>query len=121
MLLLARLIAVLILVIGIIDIISPQIMKKILVFWKEGKRLYAAGVIRLLFAVVFLLVASQARAAGAIVFFGILFLVGGILSFTMKQEKQLAMIAWFEGKSDNILRLWAGLVILIGAVLLFSI
>ena len=121
MLILVRIIGVIITVMGIIILLSPKIMKQLIAFFEQGKRLYLAGVLRILFGIVFLLVATQCRLVGVIVVLGILFLIGGILIFTLGLEKSKSILKWWERKSPLVFRLVSLIPIFIGVLILYSI
>lgn len=121
MLILAKLVAILIIVVGIIYLVSPKVMRQVMAYYEQGKRIYTGGVIRLLFSVILLLVASQCRLVGIVIVFGILFLIGGILVFALGLDKLKSILRWYTEKSDIVLRLFAVLAVIIGALLLFSI
>jgi uncharacterized protein YjeT (DUF2065 family) len=121
MLILAKLVAILIIVFGIIYLVSPKVVRQVISYFEQGKRIYAGGVIRILFSVILLLVASQCRWVGVVIVFGILFLVGGIFVFAFNLEKSKSILRWYAEKSDIVLRLFAILTVVIGVLLLFSI
>jgi uncharacterized protein YjeT (DUF2065 family) len=95
-------------------------MRKMLSFWMHGKRLYVGGLLRLLFGAIFLWSASQARLRGVIYALGILMLLGGILIFVAGPVKVKKMLNWWSKKPDSILRLVAILILLIGALVIYS-
>lgn len=62
---------------GIAYLLRPEIIKKLMGFFKEGKRIYFAGLVRLVLAVVFFVAASECRYFWMIFASGIIFLTGG--------------------------------------------
>jgi len=121
MLLLAKFIAIFVLMIGIIYLLSAKATRAMLDCWGKGKRFYIAGILRILFGTILLLAASQAQNTIVLIAVGILFLIGGILIFATPYEKSESAIQWFKERSNLVLRLFALPLIAIGALLLYSL
>ena len=121
MLILAKVIAVLIIGIGIIFLLNPKAMKQYAAFWVQGKRIYMGGILNLLFGVLFLLVASQCRLVEVIIVAGLIPLAKGIMIIICGPEKMKAMLNWWSKKSPAAARLMALVAIGLGALLLYSI
>ena len=66
MVVLIKAVGVLILTAGIVFFIYPQAAKKLFSFFRQGRRIYIAGVLRILFGVIFLMGASDCRTVGVI-------------------------------------------------------
>ena len=115
-----KVIGLLFMVMGIWLAARPEAIKQLLSFFKKGKRLYIAGGIRLVLAIVFLLSARECDVVWFIILVGILFLIGGLLIFTMKQEKLKGWIDWWLGKSDIVIRSLSVLVLLFGALIVWA-
>jgi len=114
-----RILGIVVIAMGIIFLLAPGILKQIITFMGQGKRLYAAGVLRLLIGGMLLYAASQCRLPEVIIVLGILVLASGIAIFVLG-EKTKSMINWFNKKSLLSLR-FAGLIPLaFGALLLYS-
>jgi len=120
MILLVKLIGILMLCMGVIYILNPALMKKMISFWKQDKRVYAGGLLRLLFGVIFLWSAAQAKLPAVIYVLGILMLLGGVFIFIMRLEKIKRMLDWWDKKPDSISRLIAILILAIGALVIYS-
>ncbi|KPK38997.1 MAG: hypothetical protein AMJ78_09145 [Omnitrophica WOR_2 bacterium SM23_29] len=121
MLILVKLIGIVIVAMGIIFLLNPEAMKRVINYWGQGKRLYLVGILRLLIGVVLLLSASQCRLVGAIVTLGILVLLGGIIIFALGLEKVKSILDWWDKKPLSVLRLLALIALAIGALLLYSV
>lgn len=121
MLVLAKLIGVIIMVIGTVIMLNPDVFKRMVSFWKVDKRLYIAGVVRLIFAIVFLSVASSCRLPAVIYTFGVLVLIGAVLVFALGSEKMKRMLAWWDAKPPSILRLMGLAALLMGALIIYSV
>lgn len=106
--------------VAILYLLKPDVMKRILEFFKKGKRIYFAGLIRLALAVVFLLGARECRRFWVVFAFGILFLMGGLLIFVLRPEKTRRMLDWWQKQSVLLLRVVAVIALAIGALIIFS-
>lgn len=121
MLILARIIGILMIAAGILDLIRPDILKRVIKFFEEGKRLYAVGVIRIAISVLLFLIATQCRIAWFVFAFGVLALVAGIMNLLMPLEKQKEVIKWFENQTALVIRFFAVLAVILGALLVYSV
>lgn len=121
MLVLVKLIAMLIIGIGVIFLLNPKTLKQYADFWVQGKRIYMGGILNLLFGVLFLSVASQCRLVGVIITMGVISLVKGTMIFICGPEKMKAVLDWWAKKRLAAARLMALVAIGIGALLLYSI
>ncbi|MBA7646377.1 hypothetical protein ES703_54139 [subsurface metagenome] len=106
--------------IGIVYLLRPDIMKWLMEFFKQGKRIYFAGLIRFALAVVFLLGARECKRFWVIFAFGILFIISGLLVFIIPLEKIKAYIGWWQKKPPLLLRLMALIALAIGAIIIYS-
>ena len=121
MLILVRILAALITIIGVIILLKPEVLSKLFSFLISGKRVYIVGVLRLVFGIIFLLAASSCRYPIVIAVLGILMVVGGILVFTMGPGKIKAIFEWWNKKPPVIIRVLALFPICIGILILFSV
>ncbi len=120
MTILAKLIGVMIMVIGTVITLNPGVFKRMVSFWKVDKRIYIAGIVRLIFAVVFLSVASSCKLPAVIYTFGVLVLIGAILVFALRPERMKRMLEWWGAKPPSILRLMGLVALLMGALIIYS-
>jgi len=121
MVVLVKLIAILIIAIGIVFLLNPKALKQYAAFWTQGKRIYMGGILNLLFGVLFLSVASQCRLGGVMIVMGIISLAKGAMIFISGPEKMKAMLSWWSKKRPAAARGMALVAIGIGALLLYSI
>ena len=115
-----RSLVIVIVVVGIVYLLRPDVMKWLIEFLKQGKRIYFAGLIRLALAVIFLLGARECKHFWVIFAFGILFLIGGVLIFILGPEKLRRILDWYQKQSVLLLRVLAVLALAIGAVIIYS-
>jgi uncharacterized protein YjeT (DUF2065 family) len=95
-------------------------MKWLMEFFKKGKRIYFAGLIRFALAVVFLVAARECKHSWVIFAFGILFIISGLLIFILGLEKLKSIIDWYQKQSVLLLRVVAVIALAIGAVIIYS-
>jgi hypothetical protein len=100
--------------------LKPDVMKRIIELFKQGRRMYFAGLIRFALAVVFLLAASDCKMPWVIIVFGILFIIGGLLIFILGSEKVRSMLEWWQKQSVFILRVIALIGLAFGAIIIYS-
>ena len=105
---------------AVVYLLKPNVIKQMMEFFKQGKRLYLAGVIRLILAIVFLLGARECKYMWVITGFGILLLVSGMLIFVIRLEKLKALIGWWQKRSVVVLRILALITLVIGAIIVYS-
>ncbi len=115
-----KIVGLVIAAIGIVYIIKPNVMNRMIEFFKKGKRLYIAGPARLAFAVVFLLGARECKYFWVIFAFGILFLITGILVLVLGPKKLTPMLEWWLKQPTLLLRLMALIAVAIGVVIIIS-
>ena len=118
--LVVKIIGIVIAAAGIVYLLKPDVMKRIMEFFKQGKRIYFAGLLRLVLAVIFLLAARECDITWVIVLFGILFLMGGVLIFILGPEKIRRILDWYQKQSVLFLRLLALIALAIGAIIIYS-
>jgi uncharacterized protein YjeT (DUF2065 family) len=115
-----KIVGIIIVLIGILFLLKPDIMKILMGFMKKGKRIYLAGLLRFVLAVIFLLGASECNYKWIIAAFGILFLLSGLLIFAIGPEKIRRMFDWYQDQPALIFRVIAGIVLACGAVIVYS-
>jgi hypothetical protein len=115
-----KIIGIAIVLLAFLSLLKPDIMKHILKFFKQGKRVYFAGLVRLILAVVFLLAARECDITWVIVVFGILFLISALSIFMIGAEKLRPMLDWFQNKSALFLRVMAVIILALGAIIIYS-
>ena len=106
--------------IGILYLLKPGFLKGLMEFFKQGKRIYFAGLIRFVLAVVFLLAARECDITWVIVVFGILFMLSGLLVFTLGARRLKFLLEWWQRQSFLLLRLVGLITLAIGAVIIYS-
>ena len=115
-----QIVGILIVLIGIVFLLKPGVMKRLMKFIKKGKRVYFAGVIRFALAIIFLLGASECSQKWIIAAFGILFLISGLLIFILGPEKIRTILEWYQKQPVLIFRVIAVIALACGAVIVYS-
>jgi len=118
--LIVKIIGILIVIEGVLFVLKPTLMQKVIVFFLAGRRLYVPAVLRIVLAVILLVAASQCQITLVIIVLGILLLVSGIAAFSIGLDRQKAMLNWWQQKSSTFLRLVAVIALLLGAVVIYS-
>lgn len=115
-----KVIGIVIIAVGILYLLRPNVMKYFMAFFKKGKRIYLTGLIRLSLAIVFLLGARECDITWVIVAFGILFMVSGLLIFMLGPKKIKPILEWFEKQPLLILRLAAIIALAMGGIIIYA-
>ncbi|MFC1793981.1 hypothetical protein ACFL3Q_10400 [Planctomycetota bacterium] len=105
---------------GIAYLLRPDIIKRLMGFFKKGKRIYFAGLLRFALAVVFLVAARECGYPWIIIASGLIFLMGGLLIFLLGPEKIRRILDWYEQQPTLIFRVIALIVLAFGAIIIFS-
>jgi hypothetical protein len=115
-----QIIAVLVMIAGIAFVSNPELMKKLISFIAEGRRVYYVAGFRVAFSVLLFFAASQCRHTAVVFLLGVVFLASGITAFAMSPEKVASFMTWYQGRPYATLRVLAFVPVLIGVVLLLS-
>ena len=113
-------IGIIIALMGIVYLLRPDIIKKLMNFFRKGRRIYFSGVLRLALAVVFLVGARECRYFTIILVSGIIFLVGGLLIFLLGPEKIRKILDWYQEQPVLIFRIIAIIVLAFGVIIILS-
>ena len=114
-----KIIGIVIVAISVVLLVKPDVMKRLLEFFKKGKRLYIPGLVRLALAVVFFVSARECDITWVIVVLGILFLLSALLIFVLGPEKLRPMMEWYQKQSLTLLRIIAVIPLVIGAIVIY--
>lgn len=105
---------------GIIYLLRPDIIKKFMGFFKKGKRIYFAGILRFALAIVFFVASRECRYPWVIFASGIIFLTGGFLIFLLGPEKIRRILDWYQNQPILIFQVIAIIVLVFGVVIILS-
>ncbi|MHC4260655.1 MAG: hypothetical protein ACYSTF_09650 [Planctomycetota bacterium] len=112
---------IVILLLGIVYLIRPDVIRWLLGFFKQGSRLYLVALVRFALAVVFLLGARECGSTWwVILIFGVLFLISGLLIVGLGLKRVKSILDWWEKQSSVLLRILALVSIAVGGVIVYS-
>lgn len=114
-----KIIGIVFVAISIVYLFKPGVIKWLMEFFKKGKRMYFAGLIRFVLAIVFFLSARECDITWAIVAFGILFLISGLLVFMLGPERLRSIIEWWQKQSTLLFRVLALITLAAGGVIIY--
>ena len=120
MVILAKVVGMLITIMGLAIFASPQFTQKIFGFFKEGTRIYLAGVVRGVVGFILLIGASQSEVPLAAIALGLMFIMSGIVVFAADLDKLKDFIESYSQMPALVLRL-LGLVAASFGILIFGI
>jgi uncharacterized protein YjeT (DUF2065 family) len=121
MLFLLKFIGLYVVVMGIIFLLGPNMLKKLVSSWVRGKRLYLIGVLRLVIGAIFLMTAARCRLPGMIKILGILIIIKGILVFVIGKERIKTIISWWQKSSLSFIRIMGLIAIVFGWLIIYSV
>ena len=111
---------ILFVLLGVAYLLKPGIIRELMRFFKKGKRIYFAGLLRFVLAVIFLTAATECRVPAVIGALGIIFLLSGVLIFLLGPERIRAIFSWYEEQPVAIFNFIATVVVIVGVVTIFS-
>lgn len=121
MLILVILIGVYMIVIGNIILFDPKVFNRVIAFFMHGKKIYMAGILRILLGAIFLLAAPDSRLKGVLITLGILVFAGGLLIFVLGEKRIRTMVSWIEKKPPVFARVWGIIAIGMGVLIISSV
>ncbi|TFG50283.1 MAG: hypothetical protein E4H40_01610 [Candidatus Brocadiia bacterium] len=115
-----KIIAILIIVMGIVFLVRPIVLRSLIQFFAKGNRIYLVGVMRFVIAILLLLSVQSCKIKWVIIAFGVLFILSGVLVFSLGPKKLAVLINWIQKQPLLILRFLGLMVSLMGGILLYS-
>lgn len=115
-----RIVGLVITLMGMAYLIRPDLIKRLMKFFKQGRRIYLPGLLRLGLAVVFLRGARECRYFPVVFGAGLIFLAGGALIFVLGPMRIRWILEWYEEQPPPIFRVIASVVWVFGAVIFLS-
>jgi hypothetical protein len=105
---------------GLTAVFQPELMKRFVKFLSVSKRYLAAGIVRILMAVIFLVFAGQTHIRKLTILFGLLFLAGGILVLVLPPARIKSILNWWNARPGWVYRRWGIAAFFIGAVIIYA-
>lgn len=120
MVILIRIIGILLVALGFIFSLKPDLLKRVISYFVVGKRAYQLGILRILMAIIFLLSASGCRIPELMIILGFILLFSGIMIFIFGLERTKKFLTSWQDKPVSILRLLGILQLIFGILILYS-
>ena len=112
-------VGVLVALLGLAIFVSPPLLKRILVFYEEGSRLYAALVFRVIFGTLLIAAADQSRSPKVVLTLGVITVIAGLGGFFVGLDRMRALARWWSRQSPLTVRAWSLVAIVFGAFLVY--
>ncbi len=117
---LVTLIGVIMVALGAVYLVKPQVMKKSAKFWTNTIRLYLGGVLSILIGIIFLSAASECNSFWFILLVGILSLAKGLFAFILGPIKVKNIVGQIIKKPAKTLRVFAIVILVLGVMIIYS-
>lgn len=114
-----KLVGIVMVVIGAIYFVKPNLMKKTADFFMKEKWIYAGAIVSLIIGIIFLRAASQCAISWLVIIFGVLALSKGIAIFVFGQKRIKSLLDTLTKKPTKALRVFAAVKIVLGVVLVY--
>lgn len=105
---------------GLVVVIQPLWHKTLIGFLAQGRRAYAAVVLKIVVGILFLIYARQCRIPSVIIVLGILTVVGSVLVAAMPITRIHAWFQWCQGRPLWFYRLWAVAAVMLGILIFYA-
>lgn len=115
-----QVIGILIFLGGILFLLKPEVVRRIVAFMQKGYRIYFVGMLRIALAVVFLLGARQCDMTRVMAALAILFLVSGLLIFMLGSGKIQRILSWYLRQPAFVLRVLSLIPLLLGGLIIYA-
>ncbi len=115
-----KIVSILLVIDAIVILFRPDFVKKYAALLAEGAKIYLDAALKAVFGAIFLFgVSDKCTLPWVIITFGILAIAGAVFIIAMPQKAR-NIAAWFGSKNTAVLRLFAIVYLLIGALLVYS-
>lgn len=121
MIFLAKMIGMIALATGVLCLVHPSIIRRLIDFWVYKDRLYYMGGIRIVVGFILILAAGSALIPWVVYLIGVIPMIGGILIFALGLEKNKEMIAIVQSKPNKMFRAFAAVPIAMGGLLILAL
>ncbi len=105
---------------GLLYLIKPELLRGIMRFFLQGKRMYFAALVRFALAITFFMGARKCGIRWVIVLFGAIFLLSGVLIFLLGLERSKAIINWYQRQPKFVFRMLAIMVLGAGLIIVYA-
>jgi hypothetical protein len=115
-----KIIGIAIVCLGLVYIVRPEILRSTMRLFLKGSRLYFAAMLRFALAIIFIMGARHCGAKWIIVFFGLIFLLSGLLIFMMGLLKAKSIIRWHLEQPIFVSRVVAAIMLAVGLIIIYA-
>ncbi|MBL7070755.1 MAG: hypothetical protein ISS26_01100 [Candidatus Omnitrophica bacterium] len=120
MIVLVKLLGIVIVVMGVVYLLKPEVLKQYIAFWAKDKRLFAGAIVSAILGAILLFAASQCRIQWIVTVIGLWAILKGILILLLGKEKMVSMIKAWQKKPAKTIRAMSFVAIIMGALLIFA-
>jgi uncharacterized protein YjeT (DUF2065 family) len=106
--------------IGLVYLIRPDVLRKVLSFFKKRLLLYIGALLRFALGVVFLLAARECDVMWVIALFGILFLISGLMPFLLGGSRSTSILSRAAEQPAVVLRVVGSIVVVVGLIIVYA-
>ena len=118
---LAELIALLLIVQGIIGLTAPTTFVGIVRWFQTPPMVYLAAVLRVAIGLVLVCAASESRAPKFLRVFGLIIVIGGLLSPFFGMQFATLILDWWSARGPSLVRVFAGVSLALGLLTTYAI
>jgi len=115
-----KIIGTVIVLIGLVFLVKPEIPRWVVGFFVKGRRLYLAATVRFALAITFFVGARECDVTWLIVVFGLIFLLSGLLIVMLGLEKAKGIINWYLEQPAFMFRVVASIVLCVGLIIVYA-
>jgi len=105
---------------GLISLLKPTFLKKMIGFWRNGPFLYVMGALKIVLGVLYLIAASACKLPWLVVAIGILTAGGTIVFFALGKDKINKFMDWVSLWALWACRCWGLVAMALGALLVYA-
>jgi len=105
---------------GVLFLAKPEFLGPAIRFFCKGWRMHIVSVARIIIALLMFLGAMECRNKVIIIIFASVLLITGFAALMMKKDMVKALLEWWQRRNLPIVRLVSAVVILIGAIIVYS-
>ena len=106
---------------GAIGVVEPGTFRGIAKQFQTPSGLYAAAAFRVVLGGALVLAASTSRAPRAVRAIGVVILVAGLITPFFGLDRFRSVLAWWSAQGPIATRMWAGVALAIGCLLIYAL
>ncbi len=107
-------------IVGVVFFMKPEYVRTVIDFFRAGRRIYAAGALRIVVGGLLIYAAQSALIPWIPRIIGILAVIGGVIIYPLGLQRMNAWMDWWKGLSDGKLRIFAVIAEIAGILLVYS-